>query len=613
MIEMIADHLWQSTASAAAIALLVMAYRGASAHVRYWLWLAASVKFLIPFAAIIAAGSALGWRSELGAVPDLTLAVATLSQPFTSPSVDLVRLADAADGLAAGGGAGVPLWPVLLAIWAVGAAAVTGVWLARWRRVARTVRLGTIAQDGREVAALHRLGDAAGLRRRIPLILSDAAMEPGVFGIARPVLLWPRRISDRLGDAQIEAVIAHEVAHVRRRDNLASLGHMVVQSIFWFHPLVWWLSARLVDERERACDEDVIRLGSEPGAYAEGILETVRFCVESPLPCVSGVTGSDLKKRIEQIMTRNVGARLGAFRKGVLAAAAVVSIAGPLAVGVMSAPQLPTPETVTEATPRFAVTSVKSNTSGMRGGTSRGTPGGGFTATNLTLWRLTRNAYGLQDAQVIGGPDWFNKDNFDIEAKSDGPAPPPVRDLMMRALLHDRFALRVHFETRELPVWGLTFDRNDRRLGPGIKVSTEPCPPPSATPAMPPAGVGGAVVGRGGGLGCGALQFGPGSFTARAVTIRRLAETLSNLPGLTGIDRIVIDRTGLTEDYDFDVRWTFRPPLGAPGGQSATAQPSPDDVSLFTALQDQLGLKLEPQRAPVPVLVVDSAERPSEN
>jgi uncharacterized protein (TIGR03435 family) len=75
----------------------------------------------------------------------------------------------------------------------------------------------------------------------------------------------------------------------------------------------------------------------------------------------------------------------------------------------------------------------------------------------------------------------------------------------------------------------------------------------------------------------------------------------------------VIDRTGLTEDYDFDVRWTFRPPLGAPGGQSATAQPSPDDVSLFTALQDQLGLKLEPQRAPVPVLVVDSAERPSEN
>ena len=75
---------------------------------------------------------------------------------------------------------------------------------------------------------------------------------------------------------------------------------MVVQAIFWFHPLVWWIGARLVDERERACDEDVIRLGSEPEVYAESILKTCEFYVESPLACVAGVTGSDLKKRIEQ-------------------------------------------------------------------------------------------------------------------------------------------------------------------------------------------------------------------------------------------------------------------------------------------------------------------------
>ena len=114
------------------------------------------------------------------------------------------------------------------------------------------------------------------------------------------MLLWPRSIGARLSDEQVEAILAHELAHVRRRDNLTAAIHMVVQSVFWFHPLVWWLGARLVDERERACDEDVIRLGSEPQVYAEGILKTCEFYVESPLACVSGVTGSDLKKRIER-------------------------------------------------------------------------------------------------------------------------------------------------------------------------------------------------------------------------------------------------------------------------------------------------------------------------
>ena len=118
----------------------------------------------------------------------------------------------------------------------------------------------------------------------------------GVFGILSPVLLWPRRIAERLGDEQVEAILAHELSHVRRRDNLAAALHMIVQALFWFHPLVWWLGARLVDERERACDEEVIRLGSEPQVYAESILKTCEFYVESRLACVAGVTGSDLKQ-----------------------------------------------------------------------------------------------------------------------------------------------------------------------------------------------------------------------------------------------------------------------------------------------------------------------------
>ena len=140
-------------------------------------------------------------------------------------------------------------------------------------------------------------------------------MEPGIFGIFRPVLLWPATISEHLQDSHLRAILAHEVSHVRRRDNLAAAMHMAVEAIFWFHPMVWWLGARLVEERELACDEEVLQLGNPPSIYAESILKTCEFCVESPLACVSGVTGAELKKRIVRIMTPNPAEKLNPGRR----------------------------------------------------------------------------------------------------------------------------------------------------------------------------------------------------------------------------------------------------------------------------------------------------------
>jgi len=114
---------------------------------------------------------------------------------------------------------------------------------------------------------------------------SPLRLEPGVFGVREPVLLLPEGITDRLTAPQLEAIVAHEMCHVRRQDNLTAALHMVVEILFWFHPLVWWIRARLVAERERACDEEVLRATAKPAVYAEGILNVCKFYIESPLVC----------------------------------------------------------------------------------------------------------------------------------------------------------------------------------------------------------------------------------------------------------------------------------------------------------------------------------------
>ena len=165
-------------------------------------------------------------------------------------------------------------------------------------------------------------------------------LEPGVVGFLRPILLLPEGIAECLTPRQLEAVLAHELCHVRRRDNLTSAIHMLVEAIFWFHPLVWWIGARLVDERERACDEAVLSLGSEPQVYAEAILNVCKSYLESPLRCVSGVTGSDLKKRIQAILTGRVAGELNFAKRVALAVAGIAAVALPVIVGIMNAPAI---------------------------------------------------------------------------------------------------------------------------------------------------------------------------------------------------------------------------------------------------------------------------------
>jgi TonB family protein len=147
-------------------------------------------------------------------------------------------------------------------------------------------------------------------------------------------LLLPADLLGQLDPAQTAAIIAHELCHWRRRDNLTACLHMVVEVLFWFHPLVWWLGARLIVERERACDEAVIEIGGNRQTYAEGILKVCQFHVSRPLLCVPGASGGDLKKRITFIMENENMATMNVAKKFLLAGIGAAAVAGPLALGL---------------------------------------------------------------------------------------------------------------------------------------------------------------------------------------------------------------------------------------------------------------------------------------
>src|SRR5581483_10374450 len=332
----IANHLWQSTLVALAAALCTLALRGHHARVRYWLWLAASLKFLVPFSLLVAAGRYLSWTTTRSAPAASSVSwfsvMEEVTQPFASQSS-----AVAYQPAHAAASTWTHVVPVLLALWLIGFAAVLVSWIVRWRGISAAMKSAELISDGREVRTLRRVESAGGIRRPISVLLSRTSLEPGIFGIARPVLLWPEGMSRHLEDAHLEAILAHEVWHVRRLDNFYAALHMLVEAVFWFYPLVWWLGARLLEEREFACDEEVVALGGDRHIYAESILKVCEFCLGSPLPCVSGVTGADLKKRMVHIMNARMLHSLGLVRKLLLAVAATLAIAIPVTIGLLTA------------------------------------------------------------------------------------------------------------------------------------------------------------------------------------------------------------------------------------------------------------------------------------
>jgi len=415
----VADHLWQSSLFAGAAALLALALRKNRARIRHWLWLMASVKFLVPLSVLFALGGQFAWRTPpMNTPPGLSDVMQQVSQPFASPAVTAPLLPPAFPAQS--------LIPAaLLALWACGFAAIAFSWWIRWLRILMTVR------------------SASPLRLAIPIPAksSPALPEPAVFGIFRPVLLLPEGIFGRLPPAQLQAVVAHELCHVRHRDNLTAAIHMFVETVFWFHPLVWWIGKAMVREREGACDEEVLQLGSEPQVYAEGILNVCKLYVESPLPCAAGVTGGELRKRVESIMTNRFARELTLGRKILLTAAALVAIVLPVGIGVMtprpghaqSHGELAAPAA---AGPAFEVASVKPSSPQTVGIHMRRDPGM-LDFGNLTLFDILADAYNVDNGLISGPSSLYAR--YDIVAKVPKGVPASQVPAMLQALLVERF------------------------------------------------------------------------------------------------------------------------------------------------------------------------------
>jgi len=265
---------------------------------------------------------------------------------------------------------------------------------------------------------------------------------------------------------------------------------------------------------------------------------------------------------------------------------------------------------------RFEVASVKPYKGPLTMISSNTEPGGRFVAQQQSLKDLVALAYRVRDSQILGGPSWIASDRFDVNARAAGELPPfdPTGEIgplerMLQSLLADRFKLVAHRETRELPIFALVMARSDGRPGQKLRRSSTDCASMFADRAR--AGQPGPIV-AGDRPTCG-MVVSPLSIRIGGGPLSQLTMVLTNMT-----NRFVVDRTGLTGNYDVDLQWTpqgmriGRPPGDNPPGPAFPAPP-PDanGATLETAIQEQLGLKLDPQRGPVPVLIIERADQPT--
>ena len=294
------DHLWQGTLFAAVVWLFCLVARRASSKTRYGIWLLASVKFAVPAVLFVRLLAPLDIQvPSPWAISSSSTRVVTefpLTKDYDEPIVVIGKLEPNTPRTEVGH---TELYCGLTVVWVLGCVFFLTVWWHRHSTMKTMLRKGEPLISGSALETLHRLKTLLQERRPVTLILSSEFPEPGVCGIWRPKLVLPKRVVEALTDQELEAVLLHELAHVRRRDNLVSLFQSWLGCVFWFHPVIWLIDHQLLEERERACDEEVLSHAPNCQEYLSSLLKVFRSSLGEKLAGASLISGSHLKRRID--------------------------------------------------------------------------------------------------------------------------------------------------------------------------------------------------------------------------------------------------------------------------------------------------------------------------
>lgn len=584
--------IWQGAALAAVTAVALRFFRTGSAQARY---------------ALACAGLAM-----MIVAPLLTAGVLFAHTPDPADvQPRLVRI-EVRRGVAALPGAGdfpiapVPTTsnpdPVLLAavvFWFSGvtilALRLGGGWwyVCRLHRRARRLAASQWTAVGQTIAA--RLG----VTRLVQVVDSDLLDTPTVIGWISPVIVLPVAALANLSPAQVEGILAHELAHIRRHDYLANLLQTAAETLLFYHPAVWWLSARIRTEREHCCDDLAVAVAGDRVAYASALAELETFRA-TPTRFALAATGGSLLVRISRLLsppadpvTRNSNKAGGAL---VLLMLVSLGATLPLLAATRGAVHVQARQNVTRVAlrrdmpARAAGNGIVTRPDTLADvsfvvGPDR------VTVTNSTLRDLVRFAYGVQPGQVQGGPEWLDSDRFNITAEGEqGPDPLATGSRALQTALAERFQLTLRHQSSAAPAYVLT-TREDGPVGSRLRLSSSPCSPRHDVVSNPPDERSLAQLGLrpdGPPQACGLAWIGDRSVQGRGVQMDMVARALSQTRLL---GREVIDRTGLDGTFDFDLDLTTEP-------------------TLAEALHAQLGLMLAEDTVPAHIVIVDRATRP---
>ena len=570
--------LWQGGALALLLFALQPLMRTASSSTRYC---AACIAMLLMFAAfaLTVARKLPTAETLLPATHDPLSAVATGPVADVTPTM-LARLPRRTT----------PALPAdeIASLWLLGVAAMSLYTLLGWARVQRLKRHARQSIDPDCLDALQR---RLGITRAVHVFSSALAEVPSVIGWLKPCILLPVTALTGLTEAQLRAILAHELAHIRRHDYLVNLLQTAVETLLFYHPAVWWVGRRIRQERENCCDDIAVALTGNPVEYASALaeMEGIRAGFLNPEPALAA-TGGDLLTRIRRLL----GEPTPSPRPLSALVALALLLAAPAVVALHAAPQDAKPA-------QFDVASVKQLDQSLQPGEMDlsfvGTAGKPFKISGNritvggTLHALIADAYAVKEYQISALPSWADSLKFNILAESPG-ADEPSQDqarLMLQSLLADRFQVKFHRESKELPVYHLVESKTSKKFTPAAadetfswKLTQEPGGP---------------------------------------MRSKATKESIGDFVQLVGVsaDRPVIDKTGITGYIDYDILIEppggLRPSAEGEGKGQGGKRVIPEDTNraIISAVTDQLGLKLEPAKDTVDILVIDSVDKPSAN